>query len=89
MQWTNKAYDFTTSQPIPFPTRLATTCQQIIRGIPWKRIFGSEEREPGSQFTTLRPDNWQDWTRDYTPDTGIVNFYHMKDTLMGHVDRSE
>lgn len=23
------------------------------------------------------------------PDTGIVNFYQMKDTLMGHVDRAE
>lgn len=26
------------------------------------------------------------WT---APDTGIVNFYQTKDTLMGHVDRSE
>lgn len=23
------------------------------------------------------------------PDTGIVNFYQMKDSLMAHVDRSE
>lgn len=23
------------------------------------------------------------------PDAGIVNFYQLKDTLMGHVDRSE
>ncbi len=23
------------------------------------------------------------------PDTGIVNYYQLKDTLMGHVDRSE
>ena len=23
------------------------------------------------------------------PDTGIVNFYQTRDTLMGHVDRSE
>lgn len=88
-KWTNKAYDFTTSEPIPFPTQLAKTCQHIVRGIPWTYIFGSEPGQPGSKFTTLKPDNWQDWTRDYEPDTGIANFYHMKDTLMGHVDRSE
>lgn len=88
-QWTNKAYDFTTSDPIPFPSRLAKMCQHIVRGIPWERIFGSEDEESVSQFTTLKPNNWQDWQRDYAPDTGIVNFYHMKDTLMGHVDRSE
>jgi hypothetical protein len=23
------------------------------------------------------------------PDSGIVNFYNLKDTLMGHVDRAE
>lgn len=37
----------------------------------------------------MKPDNWADWVGDYLPDTGIVNFYGMKDTLMGHVDRSE
>jgi alkylated DNA repair protein alkB family protein 1 len=84
-QWTNKAYDFTTSTPIPFPSQLAQTCQSLIRGIPWHRVFG----DVASRFTTIRPPHWKDWAEDYRPDTGIVNFYGMKDTLMGHVDRSE
>ncbi|KAI5449228.1 hypothetical protein NCC49_005207 [Naganishia albida] len=84
--WTNKAYDFTTSTPIPFPSKLAQTCQSLIRGIPWHRVFGDDL---ASRFTTIRPPHWRDWTEDYRPDTGIVNFYGGKDTLMGHVDRSE
>jgi alkylated DNA repair protein alkB family protein 1 len=32
---------------------------------------------------------WQSWADDYEPDTGIVNYYQSKDTLMAHVDRSE
>ncbi|KAJ9093242.1 hypothetical protein QFC19_008448 [Naganishia cerealis] len=91
--WTNKAYDFTSPDPIPFPSLLARTCQQIIRGIPWSDVFGapspSNATEKCSRFTTIKPDHWQDWTKDYKPDTGIVNFYHLKDTLMGHVDRSD
>lgn len=30
----------------------------------------------------------QNWT-DYQPESGIINFYQTKDTLMGHVDHSE
>jgi alkylated DNA repair protein alkB family protein 1 len=92
-QWTNKAYDFTSVHPIPFPSLLARSCQQIVRGIPWPDVFGSTSATTGvdkcSKFTTIKPDHWQDWKEDYKPDTGIVNFYHLKDTLMGHVDRSE
>ncbi|KAI0059084.1 hypothetical protein BV25DRAFT_1918788 [Artomyces pyxidatus] len=29
------------------------------------------------------------WNEVFEPDAGIVNFYQTKDTLMGHVDRSE
>ncbi|KAJ9091867.1 hypothetical protein QFC21_007065 [Naganishia friedmannii] len=89
--WANKAYDFTSSHPIPFPSHLARTCQQIIRGIPWRDIYGpvTADTDKCSKFTTIIPDHWQDWRQDYKPDTGIVNFYHYKDTLMGHVDRSD
>lgn len=38
-------------------------------------------------------DRTEKWTgfsgKAYKPEAGIVNFYQMKDTLMGHVDRSE
>ncbi|KAJ9115967.1 hypothetical protein QFC22_005110 [Naganishia vaughanmartiniae] len=92
-QWPNKAYDFTSANPIPFPSPLARTCQQIVRGIPWPIVFGSPSSTTGtdtcSKLTSIKPDHWQDWIEDYKPDTGIVNFYHLKDTLMGHVDRSD
>lgn len=30
----------------------------------------------------------EDWDR-YNPESGIINFYQLKDTLMGHIDQSE
>ena len=112
-QWTNKAYDFTSSEPIPFPNPLAETCKSIVKGIPWDEVFGNVDDVCGDGYEDggrIRPDGYENWGEDYCessdiiqvvnrltvallilpgPDTGIVNFYQTRDTLMGHVDRSE
>jgi alkylated DNA repair protein alkB family protein 1 len=112
-QWTNKAYDFTSSDPIPFPNRLAESCKYIVKGIPWDEVFGNIDDVCGDGYEEggrIRPDGYENWGEDYCelsevvyddnrltpafsivlgPDTGIVNFYQTRDTLMGHVDRSE
>nr|XP_031860915.1 alkylated DNA repair protein AlkB [Kwoniella shandongensis]KAA5527987.1 alkylated DNA repair protein AlkB [Kwoniella shandongensis] len=75
-QWSTKSYDFSHDEPIPFPPDLAKICSTAIASIPWEQVFD-----------TYR--GWETWPNDYAPDTGIVNFYQLNDTLMGHVDRSE
>ena len=77
-QWTIKAYDFTVDNPIPFPADLKSSCQKVVKDIPWPQVFDGPA-----------PDNYLSWADDYEPDTGIVNFYQLNDTLMGHVDRAE
>ena len=79
-QWSTKAYDFTPETPIEFPQPLANTCCSIVRSIPWAEVFAADPHAP---------DDWSKWPHDYRPDTGIVNFYQLNDTLMGHVDRAE
>ncbi|WWC58473.1 alkylated DNA repair protein AlkB [Kwoniella dejecticola CBS 10117] len=80
-QWSTKSYDFSSDKPIPFPPDLADICKQVVRSVRWSEIF---LKEPDS-----RSCGWESWAEDYEPDTGIVNFYQIGDTLMGHVDRSE
>ncbi|WVW82433.1 alkylated DNA repair protein AlkB [Kwoniella bestiolae CBS 10118] len=80
-QWSTKSYDFSRDEPIPFPPRLAELCHQVVSSVPWHRVFA-----PGDESYSC---GWENWVKDYAPDTGIVNFYQVKDTLMGHVDRSE
>jgi len=92
-KWTTKSYDFDTRTPIPFPEDLGEMSTNLIKRIPWDRVFG-DTSEVG----------WQTWKDDYRtspslpigrrlirtgPDSGIVNFYQMRDTLMGHADRAE
>ncbi|OCF55339.1 alkylated DNA repair protein AlkB [Kwoniella mangroviensis CBS 10435] len=81
-QWSTKSYDFSREEPIPFPSELAAVCYQVVASVPWHRVFS----EGDDSYTC----GWENWAEDYAPDTGIVNFYQAKkDTLMGHVDRSE
>ncbi|RXK40273.1 alkylated DNA repair protein AlkB [Tremella mesenterica] len=77
-QWSTKSYDFTNPEPIPFPTPLAQLCTNIVKSIPWSEVYKDS-----------KDISWKSWKEDYVPDTGIVNFYQLKDTLMGHVDRAE
>ncbi|WRT64267.1 alkylated DNA repair protein AlkB [Kwoniella shivajii] len=80
-QWTTKSYDFGREESIPFPKELAELCHTVVAAVPWAEV-NSDQSPTGSS-------GWKNWPNDYKPDTGIVNFYQVKDTLMGHVDRSE
>jgi len=79
LQWSTKSYDFSTTDPIPFPPELADICKAVVGAIPWEAVYARAGLVPA----------WQAWKDDYEPDTGIVNFYQSSDTLMAHVDRSE
>lgn len=66
MQWTNKVYDLT--QPIPFPSPLAATCQTIVRSLPWEKIFGNIDDVCGEGYEEggrIVPEGWQGWREDY------------------------
>ncbi|WWC66508.1 alkylated DNA repair protein AlkB [Kwoniella pini CBS 10737] len=80
-QWSTKSYELSSDQPIPFPPGLADICKRVVDSVPWDQVF--------EQDSESRSCGWESWPEDYAPDTGIVNFYQTKDTLMGHVDRSE
>ncbi|WVQ77070.1 alkylated DNA repair protein AlkB [Cryptococcus sp. DSM 104548] len=82
-QWSTKSYDFSRETPIPFPEPLADLCSSAVAAIPWKQVF-DEAKDPQSADY-----GWESWPSDYRPDTGIVNFYQLNDTLMAHVDRAE
>ena len=101
MQWSTKSYDLTPGTATPFPKDLAELCSDVVRNIPWVKVYESQgDKEAGDRT------DWRSWTEDYglfwlylslasvdwspsEPDTGIVNFYQLNDTLMGHVDRAE
>ena len=69
------------------------TCSDMIKRIPWQQVYGATSAD--SKI------GWESWKDDYResshlmmadmigPDSGIVNFYQLKDTLMGHADRAE
>ncbi|KAI0293455.1 hypothetical protein BC826DRAFT_384472 [Russula brevipes] len=85
--WGTKQYDFTREvQPVGEPLR--KVCIEVVRSIRWHDVFGPLDAEPLDGWGDDGPD-WQTWKETYEPDAGIVNFYQTKDTLMGHVDRSE
>ena len=101
-KWSTKSYDFTPQTPIVFPLDLATTCSKIIKIIPWDAVFENQFDQPTDwrnwqdDYSELVPNSLRiHQTRvlaesvPVEPDTGIVNFYQMNDTLMGHVDRAE
>jgi hypothetical protein len=98
--WGEKQYDF--SRPkVPVHDRVAVICKQAIRGVDWAKVFdGGEGAWPEGEVGWS---TWADdygrlvamipltcmMTSEVEPDAGIVNYYQTKDTLMGHVDRSE
>ncbi|KAH9977370.1 hypothetical protein BGW80DRAFT_1288883 [Lactifluus volemus] len=76
--WGAKQYDFAREvQPVGEP----------FRSICWRDVFGHLDAESLDGWGDGGPD-WQTWEEMYAR-RGIVNFYQTKDTLMGHVDRSE
>ncbi|KZT33028.1 hypothetical protein SISSUDRAFT_993502 [Sistotremastrum suecicum HHB10207 ss-3] len=83
--WGTKSYDLRKTL-IPIPERIQSTCKNVVQSINWHAVWWNKDQISGWDNET--PD-WQDWKRTYQPDAGIVNFYQPKDTLMGHVDRSE
>ncbi|TYJ56485.1 alkylated DNA repair protein AlkB [Cryptococcus floricola] len=82
-QWSTKSYDFSRETPIPFPKPLADLCSSAVAAIPWQQVFDPVKDPQSANY------GWESWPGDYRPDTGIVNFYQLNDTLMAHVDRAE
>lgn len=67
-QWTNKAYDFTSTPPPTFPESLAETCKDVVRGIPWDEVFGNIDDVCGEGYEEggrIRPDGYHNWGEDY------------------------
>ncbi|KAF8231323.1 hypothetical protein L208DRAFT_1470560 [Tricholoma matsutake] len=81
--WGIKQYDFTKGRGT-IDDRVRELCQDAVRTVDWKQVYDGIE----ASWEDTEPD-WKNWTDSYEPDAGIVNFYQVKDTLMGHVDRSE
>jgi len=84
--WGTKQYDFGRPK-VEIGECVKTLCTGIVQSLPWCDVFKSPEAKE-QRISGDRPD-WMDWENTYEPDAGIVNFYQLKDTLMGHVDRSE
>jgi hypothetical protein len=55
-EWTTKSYDFDTNTPIPFPKGLEGICTDLIRRIPWSKVF--RESSTGDI-------GWENWKDDY------------------------
>ncbi|KAF8514056.1 hypothetical protein JB92DRAFT_2920854 [Gautieria morchelliformis] len=82
--WGTKTYDFTKPKA-EYPHELRKICKDVVASIDWQQVWdGVDDEEWGEEG----PD-WEQWPETYEPDAGIVNFYQPKDTLCGHVDRSE
>ncbi|KAL1745606.1 hypothetical protein HDZ31DRAFT_36016 [Schizophyllum fasciatum] len=85
--WGTKQYDFARG-PGAVDARVRAVCAAAVRAVPWGAVFdggeGAWAEEGGGGGG-----GWRAWGETYEPDAGIVNFYQTKDTLMGHVDRSE
>ncbi|KAH8833809.1 hypothetical protein DL96DRAFT_1810196 [Flagelloscypha sp. PMI_526] len=78
--WGTKQYDFARGKA-PIHHLIRDVCQRAVADVNWGEVYSnsSEDESP----------KWDEWKTEYEPDAGIVNFYHTKDTLMAHVDRSE
>ncbi|KAG8893582.1 hypothetical protein FRC01_013496, partial [Tulasnella sp. 417] len=87
--WGSKAYDLS-KELAPFPEDVKAICTRVVKEVPWDDVWTSEgpEQVPQEEWGT-EGQGWNSWPETYEPDAGIVNFYQCKDTLMGHVDRSE
>ncbi|KAG9123859.1 hypothetical protein FRC07_013721 [Ceratobasidium sp. 392] len=82
--WGTKSYDFERAEA-PFPDDIRDICVDAVRSIDWKDVW--EGTAEGSNWDD--GEDWNVWEHTYKPEAGIINFYQPKDTLMGHVDRSE
>ncbi|KZV88848.1 hypothetical protein EXIGLDRAFT_678500 [Exidia glandulosa HHB12029] len=82
--WGSKSYDFSKGNGV-FPERIAELCRQAVASVDWQEVWKDVNLDG---WGNEGPD-WPSWATDYSPDAGIVNFYQLSDTLMGHVDRSE
>ncbi|KAF9218329.1 hypothetical protein BS17DRAFT_804842 [Gyrodon lividus] len=83
--WGSKQYDFSKGKGEIDP-RVRDLCKSAVSSVPWEQVFGDDD---GGDLERWDDDDWRMWQDTYEPDAGIVNFYQTKDTLMGHVDRSE
>ncbi|KAL8276287.1 hypothetical protein RQP46_011315 [Phenoliferia psychrophenolica] len=89
--WTSKTYDFDRT-PVPLPPLIEECCRAAVRAVPWKHVFPEDIREdedPVGSTGAIDKTNWRTWAEGYAPESGIINFYHLKDSLTAHVDQSE
>ncbi|KAF8260437.1 hypothetical protein EI94DRAFT_1773707 [Lactarius quietus] len=84
--WGTKQYDFA-REVQPVGELFRRVCIEVVRSIRWQEVFGGTSTELLDGWD--RASDWQTWPETYEPDAGIVNFYQIKDSLMGHVDHSE
>ncbi|KAF9153709.1 hypothetical protein BG015_002788, partial [Linnemannia schmuckeri] len=75
--WPSKTYHF--DQNAPFPKELCILSKAVVAA-----VDNSEgEEEEGGNFPYPYP------AEDFVAEAGVINYYQLKDRLMGHVDRSE
>ncbi|TDL27432.1 hypothetical protein BD410DRAFT_782516 [Rickenella mellea] len=88
--WGSKQYDFKRDK-VGVDGIVSQICKRIVRQINWADVFASHDTKPHQDESDWGPGGpeWESWDATYEPDAGIVNYYQLKDTLMGHVDRSE
>ncbi|CUA70280.1 Alpha-ketoglutarate-dependent dioxygenase alkB [Rhizoctonia solani] len=82
--WGTKSYDFE-REKVPFPQDIKSVCVDAVKRVEWKDVWA--DAADGMEWKDGV--DWDLWERTYEPDAGIINFYQPRDTLMGHVDRSE
>ncbi|KAF8709381.1 2OG-Fe(II) oxygenase superfamily, partial [Rhizoctonia solani] len=82
--WGTKSYDFERDR-VPFPDDIRGVCVDAVQRVDWAGVW--EGVADGMEWKDGM--DWDIWERTYEPDAGIINFYQPRDTLMGHVDRSE
>lgn len=99
--WGIKQYDFSRGKE-EVDANIKSICKKAIKSVDWHELYKDSPShiqewlgcEPDDLFETygeliyLHIDHYIDSCAE-EPDAGIVNFYQTKDTLMGHVDRSE
>ncbi|KAF8326366.1 uncharacterized protein EI90DRAFT_2975875 [Cantharellus anzutake] len=88
--WETKSYDFS-KELGTFPEDVKEICKRAVRAVNWEDVWGekAEMVTDGGLSWGEEEGTWRKWDETYEPDAGIVNFYQEKDTLMGHVDKSE
>ncbi|KAH9048223.1 hypothetical protein EDB84DRAFT_291436 [Lactarius hengduanensis] len=84
--WGTKQYNFA-REVQPVGEQVRRVCLEVVRSIRWQEVFGGAATELLDGWEGAS--EWRTWQETYEPDAGIVNFYQIKDSLMGHVDRSE